>query len=123
MSSQPPAGQGLLCSISQVPERSGLPSAVRGVGAERSSLPSAVRGTPAVGYFSHWAPKGTASGAEIATAKTATTLFIISPPGALFPHQVLFILFVLTADIVHQLGIKNDEFLQLDRPRLGVRFG
>src|SRR5689334_1829728 len=37
------------------PERSGLPSAVRGAGAVRFGLPSAVRGIPAVGWFNHWA--------------------------------------------------------------------
>ena len=37
----------------QSPERSGLPSAVRGAAAERFGLPSAVRGIPAVGCVSH----------------------------------------------------------------------
>ena len=37
------------------PERSGLPSAVRGAGAVRFGLPSAVRGMPGVGCFSHCA--------------------------------------------------------------------
>src|SRR5712691_3613137 len=86
MSSQPFGGQGRLCSISQVPERSGLPSAARGAGAERLGWPLGVLGTLGVGYFNHWAPKGRASGAEIANAtmKTTTTaLFIICPPGAL----------------------------------------
>ena len=39
----------------QRPDRSGLPSAVRGAGAVRFGLPSAVRGMPLVGSFSHWA--------------------------------------------------------------------
>ena len=43
-------------SVSQMPEKSGLPSGVRGVGAARLGFPSAVFGTPAVGYFNHWAP-------------------------------------------------------------------
>src|SRR6516165_7953463 len=55
MSAQPPGGQGRLCSMSHIPERSGLPSAVRGAGALRSGRPSDVLGTPAVGYFSHCA--------------------------------------------------------------------
>src|SRR5438093_13202872 len=38
-----------------MPLRSGLPSAVRGAGADRFGLPSAARGTPGVGYSSHWA--------------------------------------------------------------------
>ena len=35
------------------PERSGLPSAVRGAGAARFGLPSGVRGMPGVGWFNH----------------------------------------------------------------------
>src|SRR5919197_6261059 len=45
-------------AVSQIPEKSGLPSAVRGAGADRSTIPSAFRGTPAVGYFNHWAALG-----------------------------------------------------------------
>jgi len=42
---------------SHMPERSGLPSAVRGAGPRRSTLPSAVRGAPGVGGFTHWASR------------------------------------------------------------------
>src|SRR3981189_715091 len=42
-------------AVSQMPEKSGLPSAVRGVGADKLGFPAAVLGTPAVGYFNHWA--------------------------------------------------------------------
>src|SRR6185503_13028397 len=49
------------------PERSGLPSGVRGAGAVRFGLPSGVRGIPAVGWVSHCA----ASGALKATVTTA----------------------------------------------------
>ena len=38
-----------------MPEKSGLPSGVCGVGADKLGLPSGVVGTPAVGYFIHWA--------------------------------------------------------------------
>ena len=38
-----------------MPEKSGLPSGRRGVGAFRLGVPSAFRGTPGVGSFSHWA--------------------------------------------------------------------
>src|SRR5439155_1013431 len=55
MSAQPSGGHGRLCSMSQIPERSGLPSGVRGAGAVRFGFPSGIRGTPAVGYFSHCA--------------------------------------------------------------------
>ena len=53
-SESPLLGQ-LALSVSQIPEKSGVPSGVRGAGAEELNLPLAVRGTPAVGYFSHWA--------------------------------------------------------------------
>ena len=38
-----------------MPEKSGLPSAVRGVGASMSALPLSSRGIPASGYFGHCA--------------------------------------------------------------------
>src|ERR1700674_790024 len=44
--------------IRQTPERSGLPSADRGAGAERLGLPSGVLGTPAVGRTGHCAVSG-----------------------------------------------------------------
>src|SRR5262245_35385051 len=56
----------ILCHM---PDRSGLPSAVRGAGALRFGLPSAVRGMPGVGYFSHWAASGVLS-ADKMIAKT-----------------------------------------------------
>ena len=39
--------------VIQMPEKSGFPSGVRGVGADRLTVPSAFRGTPVVGYRSH----------------------------------------------------------------------
>jgi hypothetical protein len=54
MSGQPSGGQGAVFSASQIPERSGLPSAVVGVGAPKLGNPLGVLGTPVVGYFSHW---------------------------------------------------------------------
>src|SRR5436190_17624876 len=47
----PPSPRNLI----QIPDRSGLPSAVLGVGASRIGAPLAVRGTPGVGYFGHCA--------------------------------------------------------------------
>src|SRR5690242_19110052 len=38
-----------------MPEKSGLPSGVRGAAAHMLGFPSPVLGTPAVGYFNHWA--------------------------------------------------------------------
>jgi hypothetical protein len=55
MSAHPYDGQGLVLSASQIPEKSGLPSAVLGVGAPKFGTPLGVFGTPAVGYCSHWA--------------------------------------------------------------------
>src|SRR5207247_10100115 len=52
----------LLC---QIPDKSGLPSAVRGAGAARLGLPSALRGVPGVGYFSHCAVSCGASAAKM----------------------------------------------------------
>src|SRR4051812_6231788 len=47
----------LVLAVSQSPVKSGLPSGVRGAGADRFGLPSAVFGTLAVGYFSHCAER------------------------------------------------------------------
>src|SRR5579864_1587808 len=44
--------------VAQTPEKSGLPSASRGGGADMFTVPSAFRGTPAVGYLNHWAARG-----------------------------------------------------------------
>jgi hypothetical protein len=49
------------------PERSGVPSGVRGAGADRFGLPSAVRGIPRVGCVNHCAESGALS-AIVATA-------------------------------------------------------
>ena len=50
------------------PEKSGLPSAVRGVGAVMITLPCASRGTPAPGNFGHCAPTETEQAAMMARA-------------------------------------------------------
>src|SRR5262245_44747659 len=47
--------RGNVMTFCQRPDRSGLPSAVLGVGAVRFGLPSAVRGTPGVGNDGHCA--------------------------------------------------------------------
>jgi hypothetical protein len=48
-------GHGNGLSASQTPEKSILPSTVRGAGAARFGLPSAVRGTAGFGYVNHCA--------------------------------------------------------------------
>src|SRR6266853_2920145 len=68
MSAQPSAGHGRLSSGTQMPDKSGLPSAVRGAGASRFGSPAAVFGTHAVGYFTHCAPTGKA----VATSSAIT---------------------------------------------------
>src|SRR5688572_17897292 len=45
-------------SLTQIPDRSGLPSAVLGAGPSSIGTPLAVRGTPGVGYFGHCAESG-----------------------------------------------------------------
>src|SRR5512140_3311176 len=113
MSSQPLAGQGRLCSTSHTPEKSGLPSFVRGVGAERSGLPFASRGMPAVGYVIHWACTETAA---VASAISHPTMVLLS-------DKMFVILVVLVADVFQKLGIGNQTHVFLHRPRLGVRLG
>jgi hypothetical protein len=63
----------MVSAVSQIPEKSGCPSAVLGVGAIRFGLPSEVLGTPAVGYFNHCADavEDQVSSALTAIAKTA----------------------------------------------------
>src|ERR1700687_3113037 len=51
----PPAGPSCPSPRIQFPEKSGLPSAVRGAGAVKSGLPSGVLGTPGVPYRGHCA--------------------------------------------------------------------
>src|SRR5438105_947815 len=83
-SSQAPAGQGLETlplSASHMPDRSGLPSAVLGAGAPRFGCPLGILGTPAVGYFSHCAPRG----AAIAIIATITLFIILTPDLFCFP--------------------------------------
>jgi hypothetical protein len=50
------------------PEKSGFPSAVRGVGASISTLPWASRGSPASGYFGHCAAIEAEQATMMATA-------------------------------------------------------
>jgi hypothetical protein len=57
-------------NLTQLPARSGLPSAVRGAGASRLTAPSAVRGTPLVGYFGHCADSDDDNAMVMATTVT-----------------------------------------------------
>ena len=59
-----------------MPEKSTLPSAVRGAGPSRTGLPSAVRGTPGVGYDGHCA----ATVADMAASITITIVLTCQPP-------------------------------------------
>src|SRR6187200_573701 len=60
----------------QIPEKSTLPSAVRGVGASRFGLPSAVRGTPGVGYEGHCAPSVDVTAMRMANTPAIHSLLV-----------------------------------------------
>src|SRR6516162_9773421 len=64
----------------QMPDRSGLPSAVRGGGAVRSGFPSAFFGILAAGYGGHWANIALEVRASTAVQKTARNDLLIQPP-------------------------------------------
>src|SRR5262249_49306468 len=70
------AGPGF--GIHHIPDRSGLPSGARGVGADRLGLPSAVRGMFECLTFSHCARAGAA---ESITTNNKCGVFICSPLG------------------------------------------
>src|SRR5580765_2765161 len=78
------------------PDRSGLPSGVRGAGAARFGLPSAVRGIPGVGWVSHCAATGAlsvmvrtaiAEACMGATSRGEYTGCCSVPRGRLLPHR------------------------------------
>src|ERR1700680_4894080 len=72
---------GLFIGPRQMPDRSGLPSAVRGAGADRFALPAGVRGMPEVLIVSHCAAKEADSkNAKVVTAAVAgnSLAFILS---------------------------------------------
>jgi hypothetical protein len=88
--------QGL--SVSQIPEKSGLPSAVRGVGADRLGFPFALRGTPAVGYFNHWA----ATVADQVRAQATANATLAEPTMDVriwSPRKILFIFYVSMIEV------------------------
>ena len=60
----------------QIPEKSTLPSAVRGVGASRFGLPSAARGTPGVGYEGHCAPSVDVTAMRMANTPAIHSLLV-----------------------------------------------
>src|SRR5262245_42216742 len=71
----------------QSPDRSGLPSCVRGAAAEKFGLPSTLRGMPAVGCVNHWAPADDDRRMAATTTNAERTgwIGIVPPPmGSLF---------------------------------------
>src|SRR4029453_1593183 len=87
------------------PERSGLPSAVRGAGAVRLGFPSAVRGIPGVGTFSHCANAGVAVHPAMTKyetkAKRARTF--IDPPRDL---RVVVRFWMARAEVLYDIGCR-----------------
>src|SRR6266849_5897946 len=81
---------GLFIGPRQMPERSGLPSAVFGAGAERFGLPSGKRGTPGVAKLIHCA----AAGAESRDDRAATTASIGFVLIWSLPSRQLFLVLV-----------------------------
>src|SRR5262245_11407665 len=67
------ASHGRPSPVSHIPEKSTLPSGVRGVAAVRLGFPSAVRGTPAVGCVSHWPATGDDAHRNTPAATEATS--------------------------------------------------
>src|SRR5215470_10263544 len=60
--------------VLQRPDRSGLPSCVRGAAADKSGLPSEVRGMPGVGCVSHCPDSIVGIVSRVITVKTADSL-------------------------------------------------
>ena len=77
-----PHGRLLDAAVIHSPERSGLPSAVRGAGADRSGAPAAVRGRSAVRSFTHCAPSGNPEHSVRTIAPSATRLMAQRPPAS-----------------------------------------
>src|SRR3981081_637844 len=80
----------ILC---QMPERSGLPSAVRGAAAVRFGLPFAVRGVAGGGWVTHCAATGRVTAEKITTKTTVfiRDLLAYSRPGCfhILYHETL----------------------------------
>src|SRR4029453_10613599 len=80
-----PHGSALAGAVIHIPEKSGLPSAALGAGADRLGLPSAARGMPEVRCFTHCASIAVDAHTATATSSTAPvracTPTLIAPPG------------------------------------------
>src|SRR5580700_4150963 len=107
-SAQPLGGHPPVFSISHIPEKSGLPSLVLGVGASRFGNPPGVLGTPAVGYWIHWLERSAGSATKIAAdAFMELPLCMIqdnlqAPPCAVFHHSACCGEFVQSHAMRHQ---------------------
>src|SRR5437867_12156305 len=77
----------------QRPERSGLPSTVRGTGAVKLGLPSGVRGIPGVGWFNHWPASGALNATVTMAIREAfivtTSLHTLDGGGVRMPAREL----------------------------------
>src|SRR6187431_2709550 len=65
--------------VCQMPDKSTLPSAVRGAGPARSGFPS-FRGTSGVGYDGHWAANDAENASATAAATAVREYTVMRPP-------------------------------------------
>src|SRR4051812_9721141 len=70
-----------------MPDRSGLPSDMRGAGAAMSTAPDAVRGIPGVGYLNHCADTDAIMVVTASTTATKNRLITINPRGPIKNQQ------------------------------------
>src|SRR6188474_3824875 len=89
--SAPMSASSLVFVVCQIPERSGLPSAVRGAGAERFGRPSGKRGIPGVGYLIHCADTA------FETARTNAPIAMM--------RDMLWLFFVIFVPVVAELRV------------------
>src|SRR5580692_5887924 len=108
---------------SQIPPRSGLPSANRGAGAERSALPSFVRGIPGVRRCNHCARAGHGITDRIARAALTPNIGR-NRPVFMFPRTRISMyrsVFLLSRSAPPRVvAVQHLQFLEIrNRYRLG----
>src|SRR5579859_2131709 len=100
------------------PDKSGLPSGVRGAGAVRFGLPSAVRGMPGVGYFNHCAFTGVVSADNTIARTTVFKFYLLLPASNGTTGALPFIINTPEAGILQSknglAGVRSVGFLSLN---------